>query len=170
MKQKLWQLQKKKLWYSQLNITACFQAILDPITIVIRLSKIVFCKALMSFETSIDGSRKKGADIKSQMLWDISFLQIHHVHHLKFLRCWAVKTLVTSHLTPQPSNLLDYVMMLCVCVCVCVCVLEGEDGCWDTDTFCKFSETSQLKIPYALLKVAYIPVSHNRIKSKGLYF
>ena len=120
MKQKLWQLQKKKLWYSQLNITACFQAILDPITIVIRLSKIVFCKALMSFETSIDGSRKKGADIKSQMLWDISFLQIHHVHHLKFLRCWAVKTLVTSHLTPQPSNLLDYVMMLCVCVCVCV--------------------------------------------------
>ena len=125
MKQKLWQLQKKKLWYSQLNITACFQAILDPITIVIRLSKIVFCKALMSFETSIDGSRKKGADIKSQMLWDISFLQIHHVHHLKFLRCWAVKTLVTSHLTPQPSNLLDYVMMLCVCVCWRVKMVVG---------------------------------------------
>ena len=55
-------------------------------------------------------------------------------------------------------NLFDYVMMLCVCVCVCVCVrtcvLEGEDGCWDTDSFCKFSETSQLKIPYVLLKVA----------------
>ena len=36
----------------------------------------------------------------------------------KFLRCWTVKTLVTSHLTSQLPNLFDYVMILCVCVCV----------------------------------------------------
>lgn len=106
IKKNSWQL-KKKLWYSQLNITAHFQAILDHVTIVIRLPKIVFCKAFVSFETSIDGSEKRGSDIKSQMLWATSFLQIHHIQrHLKSSKKLCSKD-IGQILTLKFPNLFD---------------------------------------------------------------
>lgn len=133
-----WQLKKRKLWYSQLNIITHFQAILDQVTAVIRFSKTVLCTALVSFETSIDGSWKRGADIEPQMLWAISFLQIHHIHHhLKSSKLcnrdigqisFKFTTLKFIWFYHAPSLFFFF--------------LEVGDGCWSRDTLWTFSDFS----------------------------